>query len=219
MKSTSFKKNIFIALRNNLAIYARTSYEILQSQGYLDDFIQDFMIEVTRKWHARKPEDKQEFNEFAWYYARMPVKLPTKNTYSILSLRAIRYSKKIYVRHQRDIVKNYDDVVDLADYIEVTRNSTIPDNPYTTIDLQLQLNRIRSFLQEKTTSDVVEYYDLFVKDLDKNEISSILGLSTKDTGLLQERFRYFVNRYQGKCTNYTNKKKPLVNYRELDAQY
>lgn len=219
MKSTSYRKNIFSALRHNLAIYARTSYEILQSQGYLDDFIQDFMIEVTRKWHSRKPEDYQEFNEFAWRYARMPVKLPTKNTYSILSLRAIRFSKKIYDRNQRDIVKNYDDVVDLADYIETTRNSSIPDNPYTTIDLQLQLNRIREFLQEKTTQEVVDYYDLFVKDLDKHEISSTLGLSTKDTGLLQERFRYFINRYQGKCPNYTNKKKQLINFRKLDAEY
>ena len=217
MKSTSYRKNIFAALRSNLAVYGRSSYEILQSQGYLDDFIQDFMIEVTRKWHNRKPEDYQEFNEFAWRYARMPVKLPSKNTYSILTLRAIRYSKRIYNRHLRDITKNYDDVVNLADYIETKRNSTNPENPYTTIDIRFQLNNVRVFLENRTSQDVIDYYDLILKDFDKNEISNILGLSSKQTARLQERFRYFMNRYQGKCTHYKNKKKLLVNYRELDA--
>lgn len=204
------ERDIFSALKRHLAVYAKTTHQILVNQGNLDDFIQVFMLEVVRKFRVPENENK-DFIDFAWKYARWLVTLPSKRVYSLIVLRGIEYSKKSLNKSNRFITKEYTELVNFIDYHDL---SNVTCNPYLSIDTRLELTNLRGYLVDNSREAVVEYFDLLVRHLEKDEISSILKLSSRETGRLQESFRYYVNRYQG-ITGYKLKKKTLVNHRRI----
>lgn len=202
------KKDIHIALKNHLVTYSPTSHQILVRYGQLDDFIQEFLIEAHRHW--TKPENcHMAFIDYAWKYARIRVTLPSRKVYSLIVLRAIRYSSKTKTHLEKYVTKEYSEIIDFVDFVDSRRYS---NNSYLSIDVFLEINKLRRYLVENCRQDVIDYFDLLRHDLEKSEISSILKLSKRETGLLQERFRYFVNRYQG-ISPYELKRKSLVNHR------
>lgn len=203
------QRDIYQALEKHLFSYAFTTHQILTQQGQLEDFLQDFLIEANRRW--KEPENShQYFIDFVWKYARMRVTLPSRRVYSLIVLRGVRFSMRINKNLRRCITKEYSEIVDFADYIESRRSDY---NPYISIDTRLELVKLRKYLVANARQDVVDYFDLLTRYLEKSEISSSLKLSTHDTGLLQERFRYYVNRYQG-ISPYNLKRKTLVNHRK-----
>ena len=139
---------------------------------------------------------------FCERYAKRRISLPGRRSQQLIILRAQTFSKKqppeTTVDMDRAAEGSTSDSFDRGDPIVQQLRTLFANNDNNPGDTNLRdtvIEEVIQYLESRKQKDCADYFILRLQDLTASEIDGILGLTPRERGYLQQRFRYHLIRF------------------------
>jgi Caspase domain len=204
-----------IELHSHLSSIVYRYITIPQSQlgfearwSLIEDFLQEFYTESLKVFRRdnelgdtyipRSLLELAEYMVFTECYAKRRIHLKLGSSQKLIVLRAQTFANRQLNEISADTEKTFgiakDDEVDFGSKImQQIRANKLSDNADSTDGVLLK--ELITYFQAEDQPTCVDYLLLKMEDISDSEIEKILGLTTRTRGYLQQKFKYYIEKF------------------------